>query len=140
MSKRILLKKIFCPKFVVIKNYFMKKKFSYDKLAAISAKNWKQKAESRNEVFAIWYLLFVYSRIVKKKYSNSNSQVVIFANIRIFATIRRPLLKNNDFPRFLQKRHQPMDGPTDGRMDGQRMHLKILKELLQYSQFWDTFF
>ena len=47
MSKRILLKRIFCPKFVIIK------KLSYDKLAAISAKNWKQKAESRNEVFAI---------------------------------------------------------------------------------------
>ena len=51
----------------------MKKKFSYDKSAAILAKNWKQKAKSRNEVFAIWYLLFVYSRIVKKKYSNLNS-------------------------------------------------------------------
>ena len=73
MSKRILLKKNLYPKFVVIKNYFMKKNFSYDKSAAILAKNWKQKAKSRNEVFAIWYLLFVYSRIVKKKYSNLNS-------------------------------------------------------------------
>ena len=73
MSKRILLKKDFCPKFVAIKKLFHEKKFFYDKLAAILAKNWKQKAKSRNEVFAIWYLLFVYSQIVKKKYSNSNS-------------------------------------------------------------------
>ena len=40
---------------------------------SILGKNLKQKAKSLIEVLAILYLLFVYSRIVNKNYSNSNS-------------------------------------------------------------------